>query len=260
MSEDAIRNRKLPPTGTPTGSSPTQYMGPTHDDDINTISRGISLVDILRVLTGALLLSVVFSWFVTDGESVTWGYKPKALKWNNLKNLFKAPLVLTDEQLSKYSGVDPQLPIYVAVNGSVFDVSASPQIYGPGGAYGFFSGRDAARAFVSGCFKDDLTWDMRGLEEMFITGDVRELDDKELSEISRLESTGENDSRVRYLKKRRDKRRKEAWEDVKKAISHWENFFKNHEKYFYVGKVVHPDLSGTPVRELCEVARGSKKP
>lgn len=151
----------------------------------------------------------------------------------------------------------PGLPIYIAINGSVFDVSASPQTYGPGGGYGFFSGKDAARAFVSGCFREDLTWDLRGLEEMYITGDVRKLDDKELSEISRLESTGENDSRVRYLKKRRDRRRREAWAQVEKAVSHWENFFNNHEKYFYVGKVVHLDLSGTPVRELC---KGDTKP
>ncbi|RPA97269.1 cytochrome b5 [Choiromyces venosus 120613-1] len=256
MAEDTLRNRKPPPTtltpGTPANANPTD-----DDDNDANISKGISTIDVLRVLTGALLLSVVFSWFVTDGESITWGYKPKALRWNNLKNLFKTPLVLTDEQLSQYSGANPELPIYVAVNGSVFDVSASPQTYGPGGSYGFFSGRDASRAFVSGCFKDDLTWDLRGLEEMYITGDLRAEDDKEISEILRLESTGENDSRVRYLKKRRDKRRKEAWQKVEKAISHWENFFKNHEKYFYVGKVVHPDLSETPVRELC---KGNKKP
>ncbi|PWW80078.1 cytochrome b5 [Tuber magnatum] len=258
MAEDTIRNRKPPPT-TLAAEAPVSPTGNDNDDDENNlnISEGISLVDILRVLTGALLLSVIFSWFVTDGESITWGYKPRALRWNNLKNLFKAPLVLTDEQLARYSGANAELPIYIAINGSVFDVSASPQTYGPGGAYGFFSGRDASRAFVSGCFQEDLTWDLRGLEEMYITGDVRELDDKELSEISRLERTGENDSRVRYLKKRRDRRRKEAWEKVEKAIAHWEKFFKTHEKYFYVGKVVHSDLSETPVRELC---KGDKKP
>jgi len=37
-------------------------------------------------------------------------------------------------------------------------------MYGPGGAYGFFSGKAAARAFVTGCFKDDLTHDIRGLD------------------------------------------------------------------------------------------------
>jgi hypothetical protein len=49
-------------------------------------------------------------------------------------------------------------------SGDVYDVSANRRMYGPGGGYGFFSGRDAARAFVTGCFKDDLTHDVRGLD------------------------------------------------------------------------------------------------
>jgi hypothetical protein len=49
-------------------------------------------------------------------------------------------------------------------SGDVYDVSANRRMYGPGGGYGFFSGRDAARAFVTGCFKEDLTHDVRGLD------------------------------------------------------------------------------------------------
>lgn len=139
----------------------------------------------------------------------------------------------------------------------MFDVSASPHTYGPGGAYSFFSGKDAARAFASGCFKEDLTWDLRGLEEMFITGKDKEDDDKEMAEIERLERDGGMESRVRYLRKRRDSRRKEAWKQVVKAVDYWDKFFRNHDKYFYVGKVVHPDLTGEPVRKLCNA---NKKP
>jgi len=46
----------------------------------------------------------------------------------------------------------------------VYDVSANRRVYGPGGGYGFFAGKDAARAFVTGCFKTDLTHDIRGLD------------------------------------------------------------------------------------------------
>ena len=46
----------------------------------------------------------------------------------------------------------------------MYDVSANRRMYGPGGGYGFFSGKDAARAFVTGCFKEDLTHDIRGLD------------------------------------------------------------------------------------------------
>jgi hypothetical protein len=49
-------------------------------------------------------------------------------------------------------------------SGDVYDVSANRRVYGPSGGYGFFSGKDAARAFVTGCFKDDLTHDIRGLD------------------------------------------------------------------------------------------------
>lgn len=56
----------------------------------------------------------------------------------------------------------------MAVNGTVYDVSAAPSTYGPGGPYHIFAGRDATRAFVTGCFQQDLTPDIRGVEEMFM--------------------------------------------------------------------------------------------
>lgn len=144
-------------------------------------------------------------------------------------------------------------------------------MYGPGGGYGFFSGRDAARAFVSGCFSEDLTWDLRGLEEMFINGEARKEDDAEAAEIYDLAhhiKTGElsekygkihPEGRLRWLKRQREKRRAEALERVGKQIKHWDNFFRNHDKYFYVGKVIHPSLEGQPVRQLCTSQGKPKK-
>lgn len=76
-------------------------------------------------------------------------------------------LDLALDQLAIYNGLDPNLPIYIAINGSIYDVTASPHMYGPKGPYRFFSGRDAARAFVTGCFnkEDEFTYDLRGLDE-----------------------------------------------------------------------------------------------
>jgi len=54
--------------------------------------------------------------------------------------------------------------VLLKFSGDVYEVSANRRIYGPGGSYGFFTGRDAARAFVTGCFKEDLTHDIRGLD------------------------------------------------------------------------------------------------
>lgn len=127
-------------------------------------------------------------------------------------------------------------------------------MYGPGGGYSFFAGRDAARAFVSGCFDTDLTHDLRGLEEMYITGTARVEDDAEAAEIETLVTEGrqETQGRVRWLRKRREKRRQEALLKVKKQIDHWDNFFRFHDKYFYVGQVLHESLEDMPVRELCK--------
>jgi hypothetical protein len=49
---------------------------------------GISFLDCARVLSGLLLLSCVFSWLITDGTSLTWGYRPRISRWRTLKGLF----------------------------------------------------------------------------------------------------------------------------------------------------------------------------
>jgi len=44
------------------------------------------------------------------------------------------------EELNMYDGSDSSRGIYLAVLGSVYDVSAGRRHYGPGGSYAFFSG------------------------------------------------------------------------------------------------------------------------
>jgi hypothetical protein len=39
------------------------------------------------------------------------------------------------------------------------------KVFIKGGGYHIFAGRDAARAFVTGCFKTHLTHDIRGFNE-----------------------------------------------------------------------------------------------
>ncbi|KAA8911620.1 hypothetical protein FN846DRAFT_773871 [Sphaerosporella brunnea] len=255
-----VRQRK--PLPLPDEPSPSKKKTKNEDDDANLIDNprfGISILDVLRVLSGLLLLSCIFSWLITDGTSLTWGYRPRISRWRTLKAFFQPAVNLTDAELALYDGTDPTRPIYVAINGSVFDVSANPAMYGPGGGYHFFAGRDAARAYVSGCFAEDLTWDLRGLEEMYITGRGREEDEAELAEISQLRGREGMDGRIRWLQSRRDKRRKEAWQKVAKQVDHWDRFFRAHERYFYVGRVVHESLDGKPVRELCKKG-GKRKP
>lgn len=42
---------------------------------------------------------------------------------------------LTPEELSRYDGSSDKRPVYVAVDGEVYDVSANRRIYGKGGSY-----------------------------------------------------------------------------------------------------------------------------
>ena len=58
-----------------------------------------------------------------------------------------APLALTPAQLASHDGSDPAKPIYLAIQGTVYDVSAGRQFYGPDGVYPF-AGRECARAFA----------------------------------------------------------------------------------------------------------------
>lgn len=92
--------------------------------------------------------------------------------------MFKAfgnPVNLTISELSRYDGTNKRFPIYLAINGQVFDVSASPSVYGPSGPYHGVAGKDAARVFVTGCFRkpDEFTYDLRGLDEEEVSRDLK---------------------------------------------------------------------------------------
>jgi hypothetical protein len=75
-----------------------------------------------------------------------------------------APLaVLSPEELARGTGAGGGR-VLLAVLGNVFDVTAGRRHYGPGGAYAFFAGRDASRAYATGDFRGDLTDDLEGLD------------------------------------------------------------------------------------------------
>ncbi|KAL8898265.1 MAG: hypothetical protein Q9207_006798 [Kuettlingeria erythrocarpa] len=78
----------------------------------------------------------------------------------------------TPPTLRPYNG-ENNMPVYLAVNGKVFDVSNGRNFYGPGGPYENFAGRDASRGLACGSFDEDmLTKDLNGpLDDLKGLGD-----------------------------------------------------------------------------------------
>ncbi|CAO3645582.1 unnamed protein product [Cunninghamella echinulata] len=125
-------------------------------------SLGNIVQTILIILGWGLLFFFLGSYLLT--ETWTWGYRGK---WTNIHTYIPhSERVFTEIELSKYDGSNA-IFLYI---GDVFDVSQGSGWYGLGGSYSHFAGKDAARAYVTGCFQDHLTHDLRGLTETQLKG------------------------------------------------------------------------------------------
>lgn len=200
----------------------------------------ISVLDIFRVLLALIGVTCVASYYVTSGDSFIFGLpRPWFTKTAEVSRYFKGPVNLTPSELVKYDGTDPSLPIFLAVNGTIFDVSAGAHTYGPGGSYHPFAGHDASRAFVTGCFMEDRTSDLRGAEEAYLP----------------IEDPDENISGAER-KTRAEREKRLAKKKVRDEVDKWYAFYKNSKKYFEVGKVVYTeDDPVIPAKPLCEQAQ-----
>ncbi|THV92973.1 cytochrome b5 [Aureobasidium pullulans] len=214
---------------------------------------GFSFTDVLRVLGGILLLNCTLSYFVTS-SSLTWGWRPWYSKPGVVASWLRGPLYLTDEELSAYDGKDASKPVYIALNGTIYDVTAGRHVYGPGGSYNFFAGRDATRAFITGCFQEDLTPDTRGAELTYIPIDDDVDENGELKRVG-----GRKGVTKAELKKRKERETRLARKRVHDTIEGWSRMFKGEagKNYFEVGKVKREEgwLERLPKRELCEQAQ-----
>lgn len=71
----------------------------------------------------------------------------------------------TPEQLAQYDGVKNE-KIYLAIKGTVFDVTSKSKVYGPEGGYRVFVGKDASRGLAKSSLKpEDAISDTEGLTE-----------------------------------------------------------------------------------------------
>jgi len=67
-------------------------------------------------------------------------------------------VALTIEELAEYDGRplpggDERAPLYLSILGRIYDVSAGKAFYGPGRTYHPLTGKDASRAFCTGCLE-----------------------------------------------------------------------------------------------------------
>lgn len=52
---------------------------------------------------------------------------------------------ISPNDLAQYNGLDPEKPIYIAIKGRVFDVTAKREMYGKDKGYNVFAGKDASK-------------------------------------------------------------------------------------------------------------------
>jgi dihydrofolate reductase len=130
------------------------------------------------------------SVLVADGGRRKEEHRADTTRFYRVRNQYREKIFSLPE-LAMYNGRDEKKPIYVsalgqaawysktrrkltkagmvtlqiAILGDVYDVTEGRRIYGPGGYYSFFSGRDASRAYVTGCFKTHLTYDVRDFDD-----------------------------------------------------------------------------------------------
>lgn len=78
----------------------------------------------------------------------------------------KQTMEITEQQLKAFDGTDGNKPIYVAIKGRIFDVTGGKSVYGPGGAYAMFAGKDASRALAKMTKNDeDVCGSLDGLSD-----------------------------------------------------------------------------------------------
>ncbi|KAG9317141.1 cytochrome b5 [Chiua virens] len=151
-----------------------EAVGPEERDP--TAQEEVGLLGFLKFIVYFVLIVALAGKFFTG--SFLWEYDGK---WARLKTYWpvscnvlfpslrfaRNPPVayFRNPYLATFDGMDPNKPIYIAIDGEVFDVSSNRRVYGPGGSYNSMAGIDAARSFGTGCFQTHRTHDLRGLTD-----------------------------------------------------------------------------------------------
>ncbi|EIN10814.1 cytochrome b5 [Punctularia strigosozonata HHB-11173 SS5] len=141
-----------------------EAVGPEEPDP--TEEREVGCIGLLKFFTILLVITLLAGKFFTG--DYLWDYQGK---WRSLKAYIpNGDQLITEKQLAQHDGSDSNKPLWLAIDGDVYDVSSNRKTYGPGGSYHGMAGIDAARAFGTGCFKDHRTHDLRGMLDSEMQG------------------------------------------------------------------------------------------
>lgn len=91
---------------------------------------------------------------------------PIAVKFTADNDVHVHTELFTKEALAKFNGENDEVPIYLSILGSVYDVTKGKKHYGSGCSYSYFAGRDASKSFITGEFEvfDETSDDVLSLK------------------------------------------------------------------------------------------------
>ena len=133
--------------------------------DNDTVFSKVSGACMLWSVTG-VLITVLLIFTVTQQFANPFAHPNHS---ETAKATIKPKPLLTEEELSKHDGSNPNIPIYISILGRVYDVDKGRRHYEVGSGYNVFAGRDSTPSFVTGVFsREKAIDDVKGLspEEM----------------------------------------------------------------------------------------------
>ncbi|KAJ1741759.1 Dihydrodipicolinate synthase [Coemansia sp. RSA 989] len=104
-------------------------------------------------IAGFFVLRIVLASF--------WGAKNEQFSMGKVRRrAIATKRKFTPRELAEFDGKDASTPLYMGVQGIVYDVSESRHFYGPEGPYCNFAGRDATRGLAMSTFDSSILSDL----------------------------------------------------------------------------------------------------